>query len=328
VKLHDIPSAENLPRYRQPPVSGNVINGLGVLEKIRAKRVFHDFGRPGFAWSGMNGFFLMNNTWAILKMALSYRWKLRRSTGTVAKKQVEVTDPVEMAELLKAKAKSFGAGIVGITEVIPTDFYEDVQPNYRYAVCIGAPMDREEMLHVPNERAGIEVQRVYGAVASTAVDLAEHIRSLGWPATAYGDPRSTELLQIPLAIRAGLGELGKHGSLICKEYGSNVRLSTVLTDIPMALDAPVDIAVDDLCFGCRRCTIDCPPQAIVDQKQWVRGEHRWYVDFDKCAPYFSTTFGCAICIEVCPWSEPGRGPKLSDMLIAKRSKPTRAKDIT
>jgi epoxyqueuosine reductase QueG len=212
---------------------------------------------------------------------------------------------------------------VGITEVIPTDFYEDVQSNYRYAICIGAPMDREEMLHVPHERAGVEVQRVYGAVASTAVDLAEYIRSQGWPAAAYGDPRSTELLQIPLAIRAGLGELGKHGSLICEEYGSNVRLSTVLTDIPMAVDEPVDIAVDDLCFGCRRCTIDCPPQAIADQKQWVRGENRWYVDFDKCAPYFSSTFGCAICIEVCPWSEPGRGPKLSDMLIAKRSKPAR-----
>ncbi len=124
MKLHHTPSAENLPRYRQPPPSGNDINGLGVREKIRAKRVFHDFGRPGFAWSGMNGFFLMNNTWAILKMALSYRWKLRRSTGPVAKKRVEVTDPAAMAVEIKAKARACGAGIVGITDVLPTDFYE------------------------------------------------------------------------------------------------------------------------------------------------------------------------------------------------------------
>jgi len=324
MKLHDTPSAENLPAYKNPPTSGNVINGLGVKEVTRPRRVFHDLGRPGFEWSGMNAFFLMNNTWGILLKALKYRWKLRRSTGPVAKKQLPVDDPAEMALQLKNQAKSLGAGIVGITEVSPTDFYEGVEPKHRYAICIGTPMDREEMLHVPHERAGREVQRVYGEVAYTAVDLAEFIRSLGWPATAYGDPRSTDLLQIPLAIRAGLGELGKHGSMICKEYGSNFRLSTVLTDIPVALDQPVDIAVDDLCLGCRRCTLDCPPGAILDEKQWVRGEHRWYVDFDKCTPYFSTTFGCAICIEVCPWSEPGRGPKLSDMLLAKREKRQKA----
>jgi epoxyqueuosine reductase QueG len=42
------------------------------------------------------------------------------------------------------------------------------------------------------------------------------------------------------------------------------------------------------------------------------------VDFDKCIPYFVKTYGCAICIEVCPWSEPGRGPGLSAHLLARR----------
>ena len=320
MKLYDTPSADNLPAYQHPPISGNEINGQGVREKIRPKRVFHDLGRPGFLWAGMNAFFLMNNSWGVLWVALKYRWKLRRSTGLVARQQQEVTDTNFMAGHLKEKAKEYGAGIVGITEIEAEDLFEGVEINYRYAICIGAPMRREEMLHVPHARAGQEVQRVYGEVAATAIKLAEHIRSLGWSAYAYGDPRSTDLLQIPLAVRAGLGQLGKHGSIICKEYGSNVRLSTVVTNIPVSIDSPVDIAVDDLCVGCRRCTIDCPPDAIVDEKQWVRGEYRWYVDFDKCVPYFTATYGCAICIEVCPWSEPGRGPKLSQMLLAKRNK--------
>jgi epoxyqueuosine reductase QueG len=42
------------------------------------------------------------------------------------------------------------------------------------------------------------------------------------------------------------------------------------------------------------------------------------VDFDRCVPYFVKTYGCAICIEVCPWSEPGRGPRLSELLLSKR----------
>jgi epoxyqueuosine reductase QueG len=52
----------------------------------------------------------------------------------------------------------------------------------------------------------------------------------------------------------------------------------------------------------------------------VRGESKWYVDFDKCIPYFVKTYGCAICIEVCPWSEPGRGEWLSAKLLAAREK--------
>ncbi len=50
----------------------------------------------------------------------------------------------------------------------------------------------------------------------------------------------------------------------------------------------------------------------------VRGVEKWYVDFDKCIPSFAMTEGGGICIEVCPWSEPGRGPALSEALIAKR----------
>jgi epoxyqueuosine reductase QueG len=100
--------------------------------------------------------------------------------------------------------------------------------------------------------------------------------------------------------------------------GANFRLATVLTDLPLAVAEPLDIGVDDLCLGCRRCTIDCPPQAISDSKQLVRGVQKWYVDFDRCIPYFVKTSGCGICIQVCPWSLPGRGPGLSAKLLAKR----------
>ena len=246
MKLINTPSAENLPLYKSSPASGNLINGLGEKEKRQPGRVFHDLGRPGFAWSGMNAFFLMNNTWGILWEALKYRWILRRSAGPVANNKLEVKDPEEMAKQIKDKARALGAGVVGITKILPEDVYEGVEMDYQYAICIGIPMDREKMSHVPHAPAGQEVQRIYGAVAKTAVELSEHIRSLGWPAYAYGDPRSTDILQIPLAVRAGLGQLGKHGSMICKEYGSNFRLSTVVTNMPLMLDEEVDIGVDDL----------------------------------------------------------------------------------
>jgi len=52
----------------------------------------------------------------------------------------------------------------------------------------------------------------------------------------------------------------------------------------------------------------------------VRGVEKWYVDFDKCIPFFAETSGCAICIAVCPWSLPGVGENLSDKLARRAAR--------
>ena len=178
------------------------------------------------------------------------------------------------------------------------------------------------MVNVPEPVTGWEVLSAYRRVTRIAIELSGRIRAMGWPAKAYGDTKTGEILHIPLALAAGLGQLGKHGSIISREYGSNFRLATVATDLPLASGYPLDLGVDDVCLTCRRCTIDCPPGAISDEKMMVRGVRKWYVDFDKCVPYFAETGGCAICIEVCPWSEPGRGPMISQAALAKRSRET------
>jgi NAD-dependent dihydropyrimidine dehydrogenase PreA subunit len=308
--------------YSKPPVSGNGINGLGVEEKVPAKHVFHNATGERLPWEALDDFFSMINPWSVVKTMLANTWQLRRQDGPVAEARVEVTDPAAMAAEIKAEAKRLGAGLVGIARVIEEALYEGYNVPYAYAICIGLPMDRAEMSHAPQPRAAAEVMRTYKEVSRIAIELSEKIRAMGWPARAYGNPNSTELLHIPLAINAGLGQLGKHGSMISQEFGSNFRLAAVLTELPMTVDAPVDIGVDDLCLSCQRCVLDCPPGAIFSEKQMVRGELKWYVDFDKCIPYFVKTYGCAICIEVCPWSEPGRGPSLSEKLLARREKKT------
>jgi NAD-dependent dihydropyrimidine dehydrogenase PreA subunit len=307
--------------YLSPPVSGNVINGLGQPEKTRARQVFHSSSGEPLAWKALDDFFSIINPWRVVRHVLFNTWQLRRSDGPVSPNRREVSDPAAMAAEVKALARSLGASLVGITDVTEESLYEGKNPGLRHAIVLGLPMDWEEMQHAPQPRAAEEVMRTYRLVARTAVRLAERIRAMGWPARAYGNPNSTDVLMIPLATRAGLGQLGKHGSMIGTEHGSNFRLAAVLTDLPLALDRPVDIGVDDLCAVCRRCVDDCPPRAIFDEKQLVRGERKWYVDFDKCIPYFVKTYGCAICIEVCPWSEPGRGPALSEQLLTRRKRP-------
>ena len=85
----------------------------------------------------------------------------------------------------------------------------------------------------------------------------------------------------------------------------------------MGADLPVArAAVPPGCRHCRVCSDACPPQAIADDKQVVRGERRWYVDFDRCLPYFNEHMGCGICVVVCPWSRPG----VADTLVTKMAR--------
>lgn len=320
-------------KFKKPPLSGNAINGLGEPAKRPARLVFHwSAGRKPHPWMPLDMHFTMVSGiggplfgWGSFIHRLRMMWHLRRALGPVAPTRREVADTAAMAREIKALAKRLaGDCVVGIAEIGPDAVLEGGLVPYKYAVCIGVPMDREIMETAPAPSAGTEVMRVYRHGAKAAVRLADHIRAMGWPAKAFGETKTTDLLHIPVALRAGLGQLGKHGSMISREFGSNFRLVAVATDLPLAVDAPVDIGVEDLCAGCRRCTLDCPANAIADTKQLVRGVEKWYVDFDKCAPYFAETAGCAICIEVCPWSETGRGFKLSDMLLAKRGTKSKA----
>jgi epoxyqueuosine reductase len=304
--------------YRRPPESGNAINGLGEVRRLQARPVFHASGGEPLAWKALDDFFSLVNPWRVVRHVLFNTWQLRRSDGPVAPVRREVDDPAAMAAEIKALARRLGASLVGVAEVTQDAVFAGHDPGLRYAVCLGQEMDRREMLHVPEARAAAEVMRTYRVLGRLSMKLAERIRGMGWPARAYGNPNSTDILLIPLAIRAGLGELGKHGSMIGVEHGSNFRLAAVLTDLPLAVDAPVDVGVQDVCAVCRRCVDDCPPRAIFEQEQLVRGERKWYVDFDKCIPYFVKTCGCAICIEVCPWSEPGRGAKISARVLQVR----------
>ena len=317
MKIRSYPAPEYAFAYVTPPISGNVINGWGVTEPRRARKVFHT-GDYGSEWGSLEQLFHMISDYAEFRAMLRLLWQARQAGGPVTQPPSEVSDPAERAEQVKREARRLGAGPVGITEVTGAEIIgADVVP-YRYAICIGVPMDREEMLYAPDVRANLAVLAGYREVGQVAIQLAAYIRCRGWAAKAVPRIDTSEILHIPLAIKAGLGQLGKHGSLIARDYGSSLRLATVLTDLPLALDAPIDIGVDDFCRLCQVCIQQCPPQAIFNEKQIVRGVEKWYVDFDKCVPYFSANHSCGICIEVCPWSEPGRGSVISQKMLSQR----------
>ena len=177
-------------------------------------------------------------------------------------------------------------------------------------IVLGVQHDYERIAQAPEEEAGAEVIRQYGRAAGAAKAVAGWIRGQGWEAEPVTGPLAGSITLIPPAIACGFGELGKHGSIINPELGASFRLAGVLTDAPFAPTPQRKFGVDDFCTACRICEEACPPEALSPHKQWVRGEEKWYVDFDCCLPFFNQTNGCAICIAVCPWSRPGVGPEV------------------
>jgi epoxyqueuosine reductase len=241
----------------------------------------------------------------------------------VAAERVE-RSPAEWTEEVKAFAPANEADLVGIARMDPLWVYEGFEIKEEWLIVLGFAHDYEEISQAPavpgRLNAACEVGRQYTRAARCANSLRNFIREQGWPAESFPGPRADALLMIPAAIAAGLGELGKHGSMINRTYGSSFRLSAVSTDLPLLADEPDVFGADDFCQSCRICTDACPPDAIGAAKQLVRGDEKWYVDFDRCIPYFAETKGCAICIARCPWSRPGIADNLVEKMARRREK--------
>lgn len=301
-----------------PDISGNEINGLGKAEAGRPTPVFwrtdgstpHEPVMYYFYEQGKKSPELIDARRRRIKEAAGI--EVDDVAGTVIEKPAG-----EWTELVKQMALETGADDVGICEYRADWAYNDRDvPQERWAIVMGYQQDYGNMLTAPDDTAYIEVMDQYGRAGASAMKLANWIRGQGHFAAAKTGPMTEDVLMIPAAIEAGLGELGKHGSMIHRKFGSNFRLSMVLTDMPVDVDAPAPFGADEFCASCQVCTNACPPAAISPEKKLVRGETKWYVDFDKCIPYFVDYKTCGICLVVCPWSRPG----VADNLVVKMAK--------
>ena len=112
------------------------------------------------------------------------------------------------------------------------------------------------------------------------------------------------MLDRAAAARAGLGWFGKNGNILNPTYGSWFLLGQIITDLPLAADAPLA----KTCGQCSRCMPACPTDAIVapyvvDNRRcisYLTIEHKGAIPINLRAPMGNWVFGCDICQEVCP----------------------------
>jgi len=302
-----------------PDTTGNEINGLGEAETGRPRPVFWRVDGSIAHSDALYYFYNKDRDNPRIAESRKYREETAAIPVSDIAPDAVLKSAVDWTDELKRQSLETGADDVGICEYQQAWTYTDRPvPRGKYAVVMAFAHDYPELSSAPDEKAYIEVMRQYSRAGNTSKHVANWIRERGHFAMAKTGPNTEDVLMIPAAIEAGLGELGKHGSMIHRNLGANFRLSMVLSDLPLLPNTPDVFGADDFCTRCQVCSSACPPDAISREKVRVRGEVKWYVDFDRCLPYFMDNMTCGICLAVCPWSRPGIADKLVVKMARKR----------
>ena len=226
--------------------------------------------------------------------------------------------PIEkMTGYVKGLATYFGALEVGVTGLHPYHVYshigrgpgvygDEVPVDHKYAIAFTVEMAHEMVAVNPNPPGVMESAKQYVEAGVVAVQLAEAIRRLGYPARAHID--GNYRLIAPLVARdAGLGEIGRMGLLMTPRQGPRVRLGVVTTDLELLVDErEADMSTIDFCTICKKCAENCPSKSIpFEARQELDGVQRWRINPESCFMYWNVIgTDCGICMTVCPYSHP------------------------
>jgi len=306
----------------------------------RSDMFYETYRTPKLTWRKADGFTqrdyaLRNASWHVTDIFAEMRDGDDRREGfldpyTVIREGPGSTLPVssreEMAREIKYAARTLGADLVGITRNDERWLYthgysrenetekpQEISTDLENVIVIAQSMDRELLRTAPSALSGTATGATYSRDTIVLLAIAQYITNLGYRAVAS---MNDSALVIPLAVQAGLGEYGRHGLLITREYGPRVRLGKVFTDMPLAHDRPIRFGVRETCDICRACTVGCPARAIADgepstlvhNRSNIQGIRKWTTDAEKCFRFWANqNTDCSICVRVCPYNRDYNG---------------------
>lgn len=289
-------------------------HGIGMYERVK------DIVKEGVEGYTRTDFARVRGAWAVYEhFSKAFRWD---DPNTVMDEPLmhrcEIEDKAEMSRIVKETAITYGACKVGITEMNEDWLYShdmkgdpiEVPDGYDHAIVMLVKMDREALRHSPSMITAVENGSSYSKMAFLTGCMAQFIRALGYRAIPMGNDTA---LSIPLAVQAGLGDLGRNGLLITPEFGPSVKICKVFTDLPLEHDEPVDHGIREYCVKCKRCARTCEAGAIqleddpsfhTFSKCNNQGILRWAVNMDECYKFWIENGGdCSTCITRCPFTK-------------------------
>ncbi|MGA9411883.1 MAG: reductive dehalogenase [Roseobacter sp.] len=236
--------------------------------------------------------------------------------GPHAKDPVQAT-PEQNAANVKAASYFLGIDATGISRCPTWAWYSHdaagtaIDPPHDQAISMIVDQGFETMEGASGDDwiSVAQSMRAYLRFSLLGGVLARHIRNLGYSAKAH-TVMDGEVLQPPLLLLSGLGEVSRIGEVILNPFlGPRLKSGVVTTDMPLAHDKPIDFGLQRFCESCNKCARECPSGAITaGPKLMFNGYEIWKSDSQKCATYRITTEGgsmCGRCMKTCPWNLEG-----------------------
>ena len=210
--------------------------------------------------------------------------------------------------------KDAGAALVGVGRVDDVDACS-WPVGVAVAVRIPSPIVRD-LLEAPTAEYGRAYDTLNAKLNSIVTAGADYLIAQGYRALAQTtanvvklDPLATAIPHKTVATRAGLGWIGKSCLLVTPEYGSAVRISSILTDAPLRVAQPI---VESRCGSCQQCVDHCPAKALKGTLWHAGIERSALVDAAQCDGTMRQISAaipgldhdlCGKCIAVCPHTQ-------------------------
>lgn len=175
-----------------------------------------------------------------------------------------------------------------------------------------------EMTNAPTKEYLEELVRINSKLDELGLLCEEYLVDKGFNAYAqtkerlghdFGENNSFDLPHKTIATKAGMGWIGKSALLTTINYGSALRLSSVLTDAPLDYGNPI---LNSMCGSCNQCKDACLGGAI-SGKEWYCGLSRNEFFNDKKCEKFALKISqinlgkadtvCGKCIFACPYTK-------------------------
>ena len=218
---------------------------------------------------------------------------------------LEEKNSKEIEEFLKSK----GAEVVGFASL---EGIKNVPKEYPNSILIGIPIEKEALktIYTDDQSKYVESMKSLALKLNDIVLEGEDYIKENMNRERVAKDFEGLASKIPhktTGTRSGLGWIGRCALLISPKYGAALRLSTILTDMPIKVGTPID---DSLCDDCTDCQDVCPVDAINEVKWDSRKEREEYFDAEKCFEFIKKemqrTHGkslCAKCGLACPYTK-------------------------
>lgn len=212
--------------------------------------------------------------------------------------------------------KAIGATLVGFADLSEID--ASLRNNMEYGISLAVKLNPDIIKNIkdgPTMEYYEEYQKVNKILDYITIECVKYIKRKGYNAigqtTTYvtnDDKLITSLPHKTVATRAGIGWIGKNALLVTKEYGSAIRLSSVITDMPLSTNTPIN---KSNCGSCTKCTEACPASAIKGSLWKIDSKREELIEPYKCRKKARALLNkrigvesaiCGKCIEVCPFT--------------------------